>query len=43
MNTIFVQIAFYLDIELIPTRKDAIEQAHSPEFLSFGICWQYQS
>jgi Glycosyltransferase (GlcNAc) len=43
MNTIFVQIASYRDIELIPTIKDAIEQAHFPELLSFGICWQYQT
>jgi hypothetical protein len=43
MNTIFIQIASYRDIELIPTIKDAIEQAHYPELLSFGICWQYQT
>ncbi|MBW4572656.1 MAG: hypothetical protein KME31_33175 [Tolypothrix carrinoi HA7290-LM1] len=43
MNTIFIQIASYRDAELIPTIKDAIEQAHFPELLSFGICWQYQS
>lgn len=46
MNTtqsIFIQIASYRDLELIPTIKDAIEQAHFPELLSFGICWQYQT
>ena len=43
MNTIFIQIASYRDRELIPTIKDAIEQAEFPELLSFGICWQYQT
>lgn len=42
-NTIFVQIASYRDVELIPTIEDAIGQAYFPELLSFGICWQYQS
>ncbi len=43
MSTIFIQIASYRDTELIPTIKDAIEQAEFPELLSFGICWQYQT
>lgn len=43
MNTIFIKIASYRDAELIATIKDALEQAHSPESLSFGVCWQYQS
>ncbi len=43
MDTIFIQIASYRDLELIPTIKDAIEQALYPELLNFGICWQYQT
>jgi hypothetical protein len=43
MNTIFVQIASYRDMELIPTIEDALEQAHFPENVSFGVCWQYET
>jgi hypothetical protein len=43
MNTIFVQIASYRDMELIPTIEDALEQAHFPENISFGVCWQYKT
>lgn len=39
-ETIFVQIASYRDKELIPTIKDLIKNAHNPENLTFGICWQ---
>ncbi|AFY39668.1 hypothetical protein Lepto7376_3465 [[Leptolyngbya] sp. PCC 7376] len=38
---IFIQIAAYRDLELVPTVKDAIAQAAKLERLSFGICWQY--
>ena len=40
-HRIFIQIAAYRDLELVPTVKDAIAQAAYPERLSFGICWQY--
>ncbi|TVQ61241.1 MAG: hypothetical protein EA366_03185 [Spirulina sp. DLM2.Bin59] len=40
-NHIFVQIAAYRDLELVPTVRDAIAQAAQPERIQFGICWQY--
>jgi Glycosyltransferase (GlcNAc)/Uncharacterised nucleotidyltransferase len=40
-DRIFVQIAAYRDLELIPTVKDALAQALRPDSISFGICWQY--
>jgi Glycosyltransferase (GlcNAc)/Uncharacterised nucleotidyltransferase len=43
MNKIFIQIAAYRDLELIPTVQDAISQATDPERIGFGICWQYES
>ena len=43
MNTIFVQIASYRDMELIPTIEDALEQAEFPENITFGVCWQYET
>jgi hypothetical protein len=41
MNKIFINIAAYRDPELIPTVRDAIENAKSKDRLSFGICWQH--
>jgi Uncharacterised nucleotidyltransferase/Glycosyltransferase (GlcNAc) len=43
MDNIFIQIAAYRDLELIPTVQDAISQATYPERIGFGICWQYES
>lgn len=40
-HTIFVQIASYRDPELPRTIRDAIDQAHNPDRLHFGVCWQY--
>lgn len=40
-NKIFINIAAYRDPELIPTVRDAIEQAKDKTRLSFGVCWQY--
>ncbi len=39
--TIFIQIAAYRDLELIPTIQDAVDQAAYPSDLHFGICWQF--
>tara|TARA_Y100000310_G_scaffold110912_1_gene109325 strand:- start:2828 stop:4768 length:1941 start_codon:yes stop_codon:yes gene_type:complete len=41
MNKIFINIAAYRDPELIPTVRDAIEQAQNKKRLSFGVCWQH--
>lgn len=38
---IFIQIAAYRDVQLIPTIKDCIHNAKYPENLTFGICWQH--
>jgi hypothetical protein len=38
---IFVQLASYRDLELIPTINDMLEKAADPSLFSFGICWQY--
>lgn len=38
---IFVQIASYRDPELLPTLKDMILNAKSPDNLRFCICWQH--
>lgn len=43
MDNIFIQIAAYRDLELVPSVEDAISQAKHPERISFGICWQYES
>jgi len=37
---IFIQIASYRDPELLPTIKNAFENAAYPENLRFCICWQ---
>ena len=42
MNKIFINIAAYRDPELIPTVRDAIEQANNKNRLRFGVCWQYK-
>ena len=39
-ENIFIQIASYRDMELIPTIKDCISKANKPENLKFGICNQ---
>ncbi len=39
-NKIFIQIASYRDPELVPTIKDCIENAKSPNNLVFCICNQ---
>ena len=41
MSNIFIQIAAYRDKQLIPTIKDLLQNAHNPENLTFGICWQH--
>lgn len=41
MKKIFVQIASYRDLELIPTIEDMILKSKHPDNLNFGICWQY--
>lgn len=42
-NKIFIQIAAYRDPELIPTIKDCLSKANSPENLVFSIAWQHSS
>ena len=41
MSNIFVQIASYRDPELIPTLKDLLDKADSPENLRICIAWQH--
>jgi hypothetical protein len=41
--SIFVSIASYRDIELVPTIRHCIQQARYPNDLRFGICWQHGS
>lgn len=40
METIFISIASYRDLELVPTLRDAISNAKNAQRLKFGICWQ---
>ena len=40
-KTILVHLPSYRDPELIPTIKDALQQAKYPERIHFGICRQY--
>ena len=40
-NNIFIQIAAYRDVQLLPTIRDCIKNAKCPENLTFGICWQH--
>ena len=39
---IFVSISSYCDPELIPTIKDCVANAMSPEELRIVVCWQHQ-
>jgi hypothetical protein len=41
MSKIFVQIASYRDPELIPTLKDLLDKADTPENLRICIAWQH--
>jgi Glycosyltransferase (GlcNAc) len=41
LNKIFVQIASYRDVQLLPTIRDCIAMAKHPENLTFGVCWQH--
>lgn len=38
---IFVSIAAYRDLDLIPTIEDCLAKAQHPERLRFGVCWQH--
>lgn len=38
---IFVSIASYRDVQLVPTIQDLLSKAHEPGLLRFGICWQH--
>ena len=40
-DRIFIQIASYRDPQLVPTIKDAIEQANGPSRLHFCVAWQH--
>ncbi|ELY7393097.1 glycosyltransferase [Cronobacter universalis] len=40
LSTIFISIASYRDPELIPTLKDMLQTAASPERLHITVCWQ---
>jgi Glycosyltransferase (GlcNAc) len=39
--TIFVSIAAYRDLDLVPTIADCLAKARWPDELRFGICWQH--
>lgn len=39
--TIFVSVAAYRDLELIPTLLDCVRRARYPADLHFGVCWQH--
>ena len=41
-STIFLHLPAYREPELIPTIKDALDQAKYPKRLHFGICRQYE-
>jgi Glycosyltransferase (GlcNAc) len=40
---IFISIASYRDIQLVPTIEDLLAKADEPSLLSFGICWQHHT
>ena len=40
-SLIFVSIASYRDLQLVPTIEDLLQKANFPELLRFGICWQH--
>jgi hypothetical protein len=39
---IFISIASYRDVQLVPTVEDLLAKAHEPGLLRFGICWQHE-
>jgi hypothetical protein len=43
LPSIFVQLASYRDLQLLPTIDSLLSNADHPEMFSFGICWQYGS
>jgi hypothetical protein len=40
-DLVFVSIAAYRDLQLVPTVEDCISKAEHPGQLRFGICWQH--
>ena len=40
---IFISIAAYRDIQLVPTVEDLLAKADEPGLLRFGICWQHDA
>lgn len=40
-DQIFISIASYRDLQLVPTVEDLIAKADEPLLLRFGICWQH--
>lgn len=40
-SLIFISIASYRDIQLVPTVEDLLAKADDPSRLRFGICWQH--
>ncbi|NYF79318.1 GlcNAc-transferase family protein [Granulicella arctica] len=42
-SLIFISIASYRDAQLVPTIRDCLAKAKSPDRLRFGICWQHSS
>lgn len=38
---IFISIASYRDMQLVPTVEDLLAKADEPALLRFGICWQH--
>lgn len=40
-QAIFVSIASYRDLQLVPTIADCLAKARFPDRLRFGICWQH--
>ncbi|RRA48349.1 GlcNAc-transferase family protein [Acidipila sp. EB88] len=40
-SLIFVSIAAYRDLQLVPTVEDCLQKASNPELLRFGVCWQH--
>jgi Glycosyltransferase (GlcNAc) len=40
-DLIFVSIAAYRDLQLVPTIADCLRKAQRPARLRFGICWQH--
>ena len=41
MNTIYIQIASYKDVQLIPTIESLMENAKYPENITICIAWQH--